>query len=169
MLAFFYLLTFSFASQCSFDKRLSNVKFAPTEVCSNDHIAASLENIEGCKPRPVIIQIPWPNNTNVQQMTPTHVQINRCGGGCHRPGQRCFPTKKKTTEIAVMFGECGISTGRCDKWCSHVDVEEDTECECDCEDQEEDCGDVQEFNEDQCKCLCSDQKARQNCLDMGKT
>ena len=103
-------------------------------------------------------------------MTPTHVKINKCGGGgCHRTGQICLATKKKTTKIAVMFGECGISTGRCAKWCSHVDIEEDTDCECACADREEECDDnTQEYNEDKCECQCKDQQARQSCLDQGK-
>ena len=36
--------------------------------CSNHHISAALENIQVCKPRPVIIQLPWPNNTQVHQV-----------------------------------------------------------------------------------------------------
>lgn len=36
--------------------------------CSDLHISAAVENIQVCKPRPVIVVLPWPNNTNVQQV-----------------------------------------------------------------------------------------------------
>ena len=36
--------------------------------CTAPHISAAVENIQVCKPRPVIVRIPWPNNTNVQQV-----------------------------------------------------------------------------------------------------
>ena len=36
--------------------------------CTDLHISAAVENIQVCKPRPVIVMIPWPNNTNVQQV-----------------------------------------------------------------------------------------------------
>merc|ERR1712123_310032 len=91
-------------------------------------------------------------------------------GGCHRTGQQCFPTKQRNKQIPVMFGECGIRTGRCDKSCSFVDVEEDIECECACAALEKDCiGENQKFEEDQCKCQCSDKAAEQKCISMGET
>ena len=37
-------------------------------TCSDLHISAAVENIQVCKPRPVIVLIPWPNNTNVHQV-----------------------------------------------------------------------------------------------------
>ena len=36
--------------------------------CTDLHISAAVENIQVCKPRPVIVTLPWPNNTNVQQV-----------------------------------------------------------------------------------------------------
>ena len=84
-------------------------------------------------------------------------------------GQICFPTKQRMKKISVIFGECGISAGRCDKYCGHADVEEDTECECACDVHEEDCdAEDQEFNEDQCECQCRNQTEKKECLDKGK-
>ena len=36
--------------------------------CSDLHVQQAVENIEICKPRPTIVQLPWPNNTDVQQV-----------------------------------------------------------------------------------------------------
>ena len=94
-----------------------------SEDCSKEHIAASLENRQECKPRPVVVKLPFPNNTDVQQMTPNHVSILKCGGGCHKWGQRCFSTKKQSIRVPVMLAKCGRSTGVCDKTCSHIDIE----------------------------------------------
>jgi hypothetical protein len=36
--------------------------------CSGEHIQAALSVISHCKPREVVIQLPWPNNTDIQQV-----------------------------------------------------------------------------------------------------
>ena len=44
--------------------------------CSAEHIAEAVREGSPCQPRPVVVRLPWPNNTEVHQMTPTHVQVN---------------------------------------------------------------------------------------------
>ena len=43
--------------------------------CSAEHIAEAVREGSPCQPRPVVVRLPWPNNTEVHQMTPTHVQV----------------------------------------------------------------------------------------------
>ena len=38
------------------------------DSCSSEHVTDAIIGIEDCKPRPVIVTLPWPNNTNVQQV-----------------------------------------------------------------------------------------------------
>jgi hypothetical protein len=38
------------------------------EQCSKEHIQSALAVISPCKPREVVIQLPWPNNTDIQEV-----------------------------------------------------------------------------------------------------
>ena len=44
-------------------------RLTSSDQCTDQHISAAVDNIEECKPRPVIVKIPWPNNTNVHQVS----------------------------------------------------------------------------------------------------
>ena len=61
-------------------------------------------------------------------MTPTHVEVNRCAGGCHHVRQSCVSTSSHLKVVSVMLAKCGITTGLCDKECASVEVEEHLEC-----------------------------------------
>ena len=50
-----------------------------------------------------------------------------------RTGQTCISSKTKLKSIPILFGECGIGTGKCEKVCSTITVEEDVECFCGCD------------------------------------
>ena len=79
--------------------------------CSGGHIGKALKAQAKCEPRMVVVQLPWPNSTmvggGVQQMTPTHVAMMQCDGGCHRGSQGCIATATRTREVSVMVGKCG--------------------------------------------------------------
>ena len=47
-----------------------------SKLCSSKHIADAVSEVSECKPRPVVVELPWPNNTNIHRMTPTHVEVN---------------------------------------------------------------------------------------------
>ena len=36
--------------------------------CTSDHVQQAVATISECKPREVVIQLPWPNNTDIQQV-----------------------------------------------------------------------------------------------------
>ena len=98
-------------------------------------------------------------------MTPTHVQIYRCAGGCHSsPGlTQCVPSLTRTKTIPVMLARCGLGPGLCHKECATISVEEDSECECDCVQEERDLCQGKESHkwlEDVCECQCRDSQVR---------
>ena len=105
--------------------------------CSGGHIGKALKAQAKCEPRMVVMVLPWPNSTmvggGVQQMTPTHVAVMQCDGGCHRGSQGCIATATRTREVSVMVGKCGVSVGKCEKECATVTLEEHTKCGCGCQ------------------------------------
>ena len=81
-------------SQCSLSS--SETQFEARE-CSSQHVKSALEETCSCVPRPVVVRLPWPNNTDVHHMTPTHVEVNTAAassrqqeiGGVFRPQITC--------------------------------------------------------------------------------
>ena len=53
----------------------SQYEYQPT--CSSSHITEALRSDVSCHPVPVVVSLPWPNVTDVQQMTPTHITVQR--------------------------------------------------------------------------------------------
>ena len=139
-------------------------------ACTAAHVKGALTSDKMCSPRPVIVKLPWPNNTHVQQMTPSHVELLQCDGGCHRDSRRCVVTQTREKKVPVMMGRCGIGSGRCDKECADVILEEHIACECACTLSKEICeSDTHRYNSDMCKCECKDILDKRECLDQGKT
>jgi len=165
-----YLTLPSSEGVCENEYSLDSSSFGFFQACRSNHIKQALHKNIMCKPAPVIVKLPWPNNTDIQQMTPTHIEVLQCNGGCHRNNQGCTATQTVVKKIPVMLGKCGINTGKCEKECAHVSVEEHTECGCACELRWEDCeSDTHTFNQDLCSCQCKDTIAKRQCLDQGRT
>jgi len=156
--------------RCESEQTLTTSNFGFFQTCRSNHIKHALKKNILCKPSPTIMQLPWPNNTDIQQMTPTHVEVQQCGGGCHRGNQGCIATKTNVKKVPVMFGKCGINTGKCEKECAHVSIEEHIECGCACELTVHSCEqNSHTFNKDLCSCECKDTVAKRECLDQGRT
>ena len=101
-------------------------------------------------------------------MTPSHVSVNKCDGSCHRSGQTCLSVKTRNKTIPIMFGECGLKTGQCDKLCSNITVVEDVECACGCDTAALHCDtEIHRVNHNMCSCECQDQENKRQCLDRG--
>ena len=69
------------------------------QACDGGHVSKSLRQNTECRPRPVIMRLPWPNNTDVQQMTPSYVQVNLCDGACHSNRQGCVAVETIEKQI----------------------------------------------------------------------
>jgi len=144
--------------------------YSEHKVCDQKHIKDSLKANVGCKPSRVVLELPWPNSTDIQQMTPTHVEVLRCEGGCHQTGHSCIPTSTSFRKVPVMFGKCGHSVGKCEKECAHVTIEEHTQCRCACDLRQEECeSEKHSFHPELCRCECRDSRAKRECLNQGRT
>ena len=111
-----------------------------------------------------MIPVPWPNNTDIQQLSPSHVVVRRCSGGCH--GSRsCVAGATQVRKVAVMMAKCPVAGGKCEKQCASLEVEDEVECECGCRRKE--CGEKAEWMSDTCECECKNTVARRECLEGG--
>ena len=77
------------SSQCS----LSEAARYESRQCSSDLIseAVAASELSSCQPRPLAVRLPWPNNTEVHQMTPTHVEVSRLIISIIVPRDSCCP------------------------------------------------------------------------------
>ena len=63
------LIVFTECSQyCEDVNYLESTMFSQMQACEGSHVRKSLRQNTECKPRPVIMRLPWPNNTDVQQV-----------------------------------------------------------------------------------------------------
>ena len=65
------------SSQCPGPEAGHRGHYSPHQCSANlisQAVAAS--EVSACQPRPQVVRLPWPNNTEVHQMTPTHVEVS---------------------------------------------------------------------------------------------
>jgi len=155
------VVTFSAA----FDIKYGAPTYLPPTTCSQAHISNSLRGEAPCHPRDKVIKVPWPNNTDVHRVTPTHVTVRRCSGGCHQDHQSCVASMTRVREVQVILGKCPVSGGKCEKECASVEVEDEVECNCGCRKKEY--GEKAEWMSDTCECECKNTVARTECLEGG--
>ena len=173
LLVLLVMLKYSLTSGCT--EEPVSAKYSAQASCSGGHIGKALKAQAKCEPRMVVVQLPWPNSTmvggGVQQMTPTHVALMQCDGGCHRDSQGCIATATRTREVSVMVGKCGVSVGKCEKECATVTLEEHTKCGCGCHLDRLQCelDGLHKFKKELCQCECKDVEAKRSCLEQGRT
>ena len=102
-------------------------------------------------------------------MTPTHIRVQRCEGGCHQTEHSCTALSTLEKKVPVMFGKCGLNVGKCEKECAHVTVEEHTACGCACDLRHEECDSVtHNYLPELCVCECRNTRDKRDCLDQGR-
>jgi len=135
-------------------------------ACSREHITQSLRGLAPCQPRDKVIPVPWPNNTDIHQLSPSHVVVRRCSGGCHTRAS-CVASSRVTRGVQVMMARCPVGGGKCDKECAMLQVQDELECECGCgQGEQEACAARSRshlWSEESCQCRCRDQGARRDC------
>merc|ERR1719192_1003944 len=146
-------------------------KYNKLPTCPARHISSALSSNARCRLHTTVVTLPWPNSTLVQQMTPTHVAVQRCAGGCHGVGQGCAALATRQKEVSVMVGKCGVSVGKCEKECATVTLEEHTKCDCGCHLDRLQCelDGLHKFRKELCQCECKDVEAKRSCLEQGRT
>ena len=50
-----------------------------------------------------VLKVPWPSNSSYSQLTPSHVVVRRCSGGCHGGLTSCVPTKTDKRKVSVLL------------------------------------------------------------------
>ena len=50
-----------------------------------------------------VVKIPWPSNSSYDQLTPSHVTVKRCSGGCHGGLTSCVPTSTQMRKVSVLL------------------------------------------------------------------
>jgi len=116
-----------------------------------------------------VVKVPWPTNSSYDQLTPSHVTVKRCSGGCHGGSASCVPTATSLRKVAVLLARCPLGGGSCDKECATVEVEDEVACGCGCRLEASSCRSAdQEWREETCSCQCRDTKATTTCLQVGR-
>ncbi|XP_059098408.1 uncharacterized protein LOC131892607 [Tigriopus californicus] len=142
--------------------------YLPPISCTDDHEMEALQSKVHCQPRPRVVHLPWPNDTSFHQMTPSHVEVKLCDGGCFHRKQSCLPLQTKKIKIPVLLARCTIHSRKCEKTCSEVEVEEHTLCGCECKIKRHHCNDKQEYRKELCSCQCRDLSAVEECYESGR-
>jgi len=139
------------------------------KICSNKHVKDSLKGVAPCIARDKVIPVPWPNNTDIHQLSPSHVVVKRCSGGCHTSDKSCVASVTRVRHVSVMMGRCPVGGGKCDKQCASLEVEDEVECVCGCSKHlQQQCDQRHEshtWSSESCECQCKDQEARRQCLE----
>ena len=95
-----------------------------------------------------VLKVPWPSNSSYSQLTPSHVVVRRCSGGCHGGLTSCVPTKTDKRKVSVLLARwvwpvvhlvlaldqlrCPLGGGSCQKECATLEVEDELACGCGC-------------------------------------
>jgi len=148
--------------------RLEKRSYLPPVTCTKNHEMSVIRSKVHCQPRPRLVRLPWPNDTSVHKMTPSHVEVNRCDGGCFHRQQSCLPTRVKKKNIPILLARCTIHSEKCDKICAEIEVDEHTECGCECKTKRHHCNEKQIYREELCSCHCRDLSEVQACHDSGR-
>ena len=78
--------------------------YVGSSACSQQHVRASLRGLAACVPRDKVIAVPWPNNTDIHRVSPSHVLVRRCSGGCHASGQgSCVATRVQVRVLIIII------------------------------------------------------------------
>ena len=133
--------------------------------CSQDLIDEAIRWNAECIPRPTAVKVPSTHNS--WSRLPSHIMVNRCSGGCRNP-KECIPSSQSMIKIPILTGECGLSTGQCNKSCNYINIPIHTKCTCSCQIREELCPkETHEYNKESCNCSCLNNKDEVTCTNPG--
>jgi len=165
----FQACTLAANSDATCDSSMTDASYLPSVTCSRDHVSQSLSSLAPCQPRDKVVKIPWPSNSSYDQLTPSHVTVKRCSGGCHGGLTSCVPTSTQLRKVSVLLARCPLGGGSCQKECATLEVEDELACGCGCRLEPSSCrSEDQEWREETCSCHCRDTAATTTCLQGGR-
>lgn len=147
----------------------SSLKYLSSVTCARDHVTKSLRGQAACTPRDKVVPVPWPRHIQADQVTPSHVTVKRCSGGCHTLSLDCVSTNTVKRKVEVLLARCPLGGGKCEKECAHVEVEDEVECQCGCRKKAEECREDQTFQKETCSCQCTDIVSLTSCQESGRS
>ena len=110
-------------------------------VCLGEQQRQVFSSLPVCQARPALVGLrtAFNNHSQVMQVMPDHVAVDRCGGSCYGPAHTCSPTIKSLTIVQVMLVLSKWPHGEHETLCSEVEVEVHEQCECGCRIQRDQC------------------------------
>jgi len=152
---------------------LTCVKQITASSCTPEIQSSILSSIPQCTTRPTLVDLrtEWETeeDTDVLQLIPDHVMVERCAGSCYIPAHRCNPTKTSVKKVPVMMVMNQWPHGEHEMSCSDVEVEVHEECACGCDLNQDDClPGLQYFHPQSCRCVCGNVEERAACILTGK-
>jgi len=141
------------------------------DVCSGEVQRDIFESMPQCLARNTLIDLreEFTNNSEIIEVVPDHVTVDRCGGSCYVHQYSCNPTKTSAITIPVMLVLSKWPHGEHDVLCSEVVVEVHHECRCGCKLEKHHCHqELQYYHQPSCRCICNNVAERSACLAGGK-
>jgi len=138
--------------------------------CLGEQQRQIFSSLPACQARPALVDLRpvFHNHSQVMQVIPDHVAVDRCGGSCYGPAHTCSPMMKSVTMVQVMLVLSKWPHGEHETLCTEVEVEVHDQCECGCRIQPDQClPGLQYYHQPSCRCICSDSSARYSCLRRG--
>jgi len=155
----------------NFVHKVSGLDHEKPDLCSGGQQKNIMESMSECSTRPTLVDLRrrFSNNSDVIQVVPDHVTVNRCGGSCYVPPHSCNPTKETVMTVQVMLVLSKWPHGEHETLCTEVEVEVHHECQCGCQIQQDQClPDLQYYHQPSCRCICRAVHERNSCILDGK-
>ena len=125
------------------------------------------------------------NNSDVIQVVPDHITVDKCGGSCYIPPHSCNAARETKMKVQVMLVLSKWPHGEHETLCTEVEVEVHHQCQCGCQVQPEQClPDLQYYHQPSCRylyymfmhylciplprCMCTNAGERNSCILAGK-
>jgi len=109
--------------------------------CLGEQQRQIFSSLPACQARPALVDLRpvFHNHSQVMQVIPDHVAVDRCGGSCYGPAHTCSPMMKSVTMVQVMLVLSKWPHGEHETLCTEVEVEVHDQCECGCRIQPDQC------------------------------
>ena len=110
-------------------------------LCSGDVQSDIFGSMPQCMTRSTLIDLreQFSNASDIIEVVPDHIKVERCGGSCYVQPYSCNPTSQTIMTIPVMLVLSKWPHGEHEVLCTEVLVEVHQECQCGCKLQQHHC------------------------------
>jgi len=123
------------------------------ETCSGDIQRNIFQSMPQCLVRATVVSLKeqFANQTDIVEIIPEHVHVNRCGGSCYVHHHSCNPIVSNIITVPVMLVQSIWPHGEHEIICSEVKIEVHQECQCGCQINDKDCNHLQYYHKSSCR------------------